>query len=226
MITMNEFPPRLDEAEIKVRAEIIQKFKGGKKRDRALEELTLSAMRDAVYYLKAFSRGRNDDGELVSLAYAALYRASLRFQPDHGTTFMRFAKAFLRGALFREWRRASRGPKTSETIDHYDDRMQSEEETGPWSEEADAAAVVPKSLQKETDFDQVHLKEIWERFEPYLRRLSPLEQLVIRYRYMHGLKFSEIAEILHHRKQNYQQLHQRALQKLRLFIGVEKKTDE
>jgi DNA-directed RNA polymerase specialized sigma24 family protein len=40
---------------------------------------------------------------------------------------------------------------------------------------------------------------------------------------MHGLKFSEIAEILHHRKQNYQQLHQRALQKLRLFIGVEEK---
>jgi RNA polymerase sigma factor (sigma-70 family) len=216
---LSEFPSRLDGVQINARAETIQRYRAGKRREQALEEVVLSAMRDGVYYLKAFAKGRCDDGELVSIAYTALNRAAIRFDPKHGTAFMTFAKAFLRGALFREWKKQSRAPAGTDSIDRFDDRV---DDTDGESEDK----IIPKSLQEEPDFDAVHLKELWKRFEPYLNRLSPLERQVIDLRYMRGLKFSEIAELLHHRKQNYQAIHQRAIRKLRLFIGVKEQPDE
>lgn len=220
---LSEFPSRLDDIEIKTRAEIVQRYHAGKRRDKAVEEIVLASMRDAIYYLKAVSKGRSDDGELVSIAYAALFRAALRFDPSHGTRFMIFAKAFLRGALFREWKKQNRAGATVESIDRYADKIDEPEHFGN-PDEHEFNVLIPKQLREEPDFDVVHLKEIWEKFKPYLNRLNPLEQQVIDLRYMHGLKFSEIAELLHHRKQNYQAIHQRAIKKLRLFAGI--KTNE
>jgi RNA polymerase sigma factor (sigma-70 family) len=215
MIKMSEFPGRMSDAELRACYTTPPgKVRRKSARDAALNKIVLSSMRDGVYYLKSLARGRNSDSELVSIAYSALLRAALRYDPKKLTPFMTFAKAFLRGTLFREWRRQNRA---NGRVDHLDKLVESAE---PGAQLEEAPPRVPKELQTEPEFDEIHLREIWDKFEPYLSRLNRLERMVIEYRYMRGWKFSEMGRHFKRSKQNYQAIHHRAILKLRKALGV------
>lgn len=165
------------------------------------EDAILGSMREAIRYSRKCSRGRIDDGELISLCYDAMKGAARKYNPKFGISFFAHCKAYIRGELTRHWKKVG----STEQLD--------EENTQPkFAPESDTL-----------DFDTIDMKErlaiIWPIVE---KRLNEAELMVIVLRYRSGFSFEEIGRLRGVTRQAIQRTHLQAVAKIRHAIAHKK----
>jgi RNA polymerase sigma factor (sigma-70 family) len=178
----------------------IQKFKAGKQREEAVLALVMGHMRDAFFYARKCAYSRLADDELVSLAYSALTHSAERVKPDRAR-FFAYSKAYLRGAVCREWRckNTVKGAWGAESLDV---SMENDDSTN-------------EGPSQEAEFGLVDLREKWEMVKPLLTKLSENERRILELFYKGGMNFRQIGDLLGVTRSATQGTHTRALKKIR-----------
>lgn len=156
-------------------------------------------MRDAFFYASHVCKGKLEDDDVYDLCYSALCEAAKNFRPKHGTRFMAYAKAFIRGHISRMW-------KTKDTV-----RNASMHETG----EAGLEELPEQSIDPE--FEQIDIRERMALVQPLINRLTEQERIIIDLHFRAGYSFCHIGKLLAPRisRSAVQQTAAHALSKLR-----------
>lgn len=202
-----ELPAKLTNAEELKYFLIFRRFTKGVRYEKAREMLVMSAMKEAVGYLRSRANRQLSDGELMSLAYRALNRSVLNFDPTRpgSTSFLKYSKPYLRGYLYSEWR------KRDKVKNHEPLPVEPDDDEEDIREQVQLPADEPR-------FDLIHTHERWKLIEPMLGRLNVHEQEVVRLCYFLGKTLAEIAEDRGVKRQSIQATHARALLKLRRIL--------
>jgi len=187
-------------------------------------ELTMSAMRQAIPYMRKCCRGKLSEGELYSLAYAGLLKAAKNFRPG-SLRFIGYAKPYLRGEISREWK--SRDVVKSASLheskpEYLKAKHDVEDRSNAWTiEKGDP---LPDSVEPE--FELIELHEKWSFAEPIIAHcLNEHERTVLALHYSGGLSFEEISAMLVPRvsRSAVEAVHSRALRKVRNTLFRDKK---
>ena len=198
-------------------------------REYAKETLILHNLREAVVYSRAVSKGRLEDGELLSLCYKALIRAIGSFKLGFETRFFGYSKPFIRGEICNEWKRKD-AVKNSEGMEELSNAEDSPEVDTGFEQAANHSGIDGSNKSPgqivptvEPDFDGIDLKEKWELIKPILGSLSGQEQTVIQLRYEAGYNFNDIGRMMGVTRSAIQQTHSRALKKVRNALMRQKR---
>lgn len=167
------------------------------------EAVALGFVREAVRYTRKVCRGGLEDGELISVCFAALQQAAKNYDPARGR-FFAFAKQYLRGAVAREW--SKKDVVKNSRADN--------------TEGSDVAyKTLEASAVELPDFGSIYTREEWELLYPAIqKRLNDVERMVIVLRYKAGFSFEEIGELRGVTRQAIQRTHRGAIQKLHLAL--------
>lgn len=206
---------------------------------RELQEiLVLHSMREAFFYARKCCRGGLPDDEIYSLAYSALMRATVPFRSGK-RRFFAYAKAAIRGEIFRVWRSKrlvkntplekmmpsvffEKGCFDLRDAPTREQREAQEEERDPINFKGPIAS--GKTPSHEPALDEIFAAELGKILnEAALEKLSDKERQVIDLHYKKGLTFREIGETLGMLRKTASAAHQRALKKLRLALERSKK---
>lgn len=183
--------------------------------------LVLANMREAVRYGMGLSKGRISEGEIFSIVYTALLKASKNFIPG-GIRFFAYAKPYIRGDICLFWKRVDVVKNSYEN--------QAEEEpaikrfvliSGACETETDCYSWEDKRLVPdfvEPDFKGIDLREKWSIVEPVMETtLNEREQMILKLFYISGFTFENISQKLVPKISSaaVKYTHSRALRKLR-----------
>ena len=189
MMYLEEFPDKMtSEQEAELVKVIFGKTSSESQKEAARNSLVLGTMREATVYAKHFgNRGGLSEGEVVSRAYEALTKAVRNFKTNQ-CRFFAYAKPYVRGAVFHEYRVKTILPKLRQiNLDDPESRPECPE-TGAQVENHRASEQIGST---EMDFEEMHWKLLWEKTEPLLSKLTQKEQSVIA-DFRAGLNFPEM----------------------------------
>jgi RNA polymerase sigma factor (sigma-70 family) len=182
-----------------------------------LNELVMRNMREAFLYTRGMARSL-DEGALISVCYEALMRNAKRFDPAR-QRFFAFAKAGLRGAIYRNYNKAKAGhpakgvqckPVGERTHVHRDPAIVS-----PLEAMQDYEQVSPENVI-ESDMEGIFTRDRWELVKPIVaQKCSEQEKMVLTLTYESGLNFQEQGDLLGVTRSAIQRTHWRAVKKLR-----------
>jgi RNA polymerase sigma factor (sigma-70 family) len=199
----------------------------------ALNELVISVMRQALLYTARTCRGVIPEDVRVSLCYARLRRAALRFDPEK-QRFFPFAKAGLRGAMQTYWKtqgavRNAGGTVSLDTLVGWngtgtDDRRAQIFETADYPDrEIDDQIEVREHLTGETveaETDAIQARDEWAEVDKVVGdRLTSRHRTVLSLMYRGGLNGVEIGALLGVSRSRVQVLHAEALKIIRDVIA-------
>lgn len=198
-------------------------------------QLVLHSMREAFFYARKCCRCQLPDGEIYSLAYEALSKATTTFTPKR-IRFFAYAKVFIRGGICRVWKSQDvirRIPKEKMVVADFGlsktivalSKVCSKIDDFKFDGGEEQALPLRKNISLPSDFssqsvepafEAIHAQEIWKALEPLIDgKLSEKEAQVIDLRYKKDLTFEEIGAIIGATRSWAQILHARALVKLR-----------
>lgn len=214
-------------------------------RKRLFETYAGFAAAIAWRFYRRHSYGDLDVVELRQLAHAGLLEAMDRFDPEKGVPFKAFAAHRITGALrdgiahmseMREqiaWRqRLRRERMASLQAGQTDVRSSADalsalaelavglalgfmlEDTGMFTGDEDAVASAPSAYQS------IEWRQLTDRLETELRMLAEREAHILRYHYLEGLSFDQIARLLGLSNARISQLHKAALATLRKRLAA------
>lgn len=184
----------------------------------AKEKLVLGHMREAFVYARQCCRAQIEDGEIYSFCYRALVESARNFRPGVGG-FFGYSKSNLRGHIARYW-------KTQDTV-----KNAYKHETGPEPEEGATVETEDGREPVENDYAEPDFKSIITRerlaiLKPLMEtKLNEQERMVLELNYIGGYNFEDIGGMLTPKisRSAVQQTHARAIKKLRLELGRQKK---
>lgn len=194
--------------------------KGSDDRDR----LVMHNMREALLYAKKCCRGRLADGELMSVAYLGLREAAANFLPNK-IRFFGYAKAFLRGKIYSEFR-SLRVVKKSESVSFQPSSTNGEEEQEDFAP-TDTGYYPLTSESENFDFGLTQFREEWRLIEPLVRSiLTDKERMILELKYISGMNFRQIGEVLAIpvSRSHIQHIHSIALAKIQAEVSKRKIT--
>jgi RNA polymerase sigma factor (sigma-70 family) len=183
----------------------------------AIEFLVVHSLREAVLFLRELSRGRQSDGELVSIAYKALERSARSYAPAKGKRFFYFAKKALRGVLIEHWR-------SLETVKHANASVNWEEaatqikshKLHPDLEDPEATSSLEGHI--DADFSSIYSKEDFERVLEAMKCLTKFERALVMFIRATGFGFREAADEFGCSRAWVGLCYNRALDKLRAVL--------
>lgn len=194
------------------------------------DTLILESMYEAFLYATECSKGREGEPEVFSACYAALKKASGRFDPKFKVRFFPFAKAFVRGELKLERRRlrvvrpANKGhrcdylpvnklPTETWTPENFLDANRLHEANHDLK---DFQPKVGFEQVEEADIHQSDRSQMWEEFKVEVERLlSPRAYKVVKLHIVDGLGWQEIADQLGYTREAHRAMFEKAMRKLR-----------
>ncbi len=189
-------------------------------RQAGINFLVERSLREAVLLLRGMSKGRLNDGELVSIAYKALERSARSYSPKYGKRFFYFAKKALRGVLIEYFR-------GNEVVKH------AEKPALNW-EEANDASSKPKKFhpdvedtettselegRSEADFSAIYRKEDFEQVLKAMKCLNKFERGILMFIRATGYSFRETAEEFGCSRAWVGLCYNRAIEKLRAVLA-------
>ena len=201
-------------------AELSRKIQKGD--EDALNELVLRNMREAILYTRCVSRNV-EPGQLMSICYDALRRNAKRFDPAR-QRFFAFAKAGLRGALYRNYNKeiAPSRVKHEELLPLTEKKIARKDSSEVVTDMPDYEPV-RKDQIVEPDMEGVFTRDRWELVKPVVEQsCSAQEKMVLNLTYVSGLNFQEIGGLLGVTRSAIQRTHWRAVKKLRSVLSRRK----
>lgn len=184
--------------------------------DEAREQLVMRSMRDAFYYALSIvsdpSAYNLDETVIFSLCYSALDRAAKNFKIGFSTRFIRYAKPYIRGEIFKEWRDSTAVREFP--VESAEDPIEEPGTSGTkWVE------------SENFDFDGLHIRELWKEIQPIIKTLTIQEQVVLELRYSGDLDFSSIGRLMSKpvSREVVRKNHARALKKIRSALLQKKR---
>lgn len=189
-------------------AECIQRFKGGKRREAAIEALVTRSLREALLYAGRVCRRQLQDDEILSVCYPALVSAAKHFEPRR-SRFFAFAKPHVRGAIARHWKSLDvvRGTSTEAPAE----RASEIPSAGDESE-------CPVEPSVDPAWGKIFMDERLAQIEPAMSLLTKRERQVLKLVYQDGRTFAEIGEKFGSTRSAAWSAHERALKKIRLHL--------
>jgi len=188
---------------------------------------------------KSYARRYSDEfefSEYFQFAAIGLLEAVERFDPDHAVGFPTFATSRINGAILDGIERLSERQQQAferqrilagraESISNSDDRSRNEifkrlAEIAiglavGYLLEGSTMYVADDSPVYETGYTRIELRQLQDRVRALVESLPERERLIIKYHYLHHLRFETIAEMFSISKGRVSQLHKRALDLLR-----------
>lgn len=167
--------------------------------------LAMSALHEALPYLRTVSNGRIAQDELMSIGYQGLYNAARNFKPGR-LRFFSYAKVYLRGQLSRRWR--SQDTVRNASL-HEDPEVRSVQATADNDECA------------EPGYDLIEIKERWALVQPVMReKLTERERLIVELVTIGGYSFTKVGQLVIPKisRQATQVCYRNALKKVRLAL--------
>lgn len=185
--------------------------------DNSREALILYNLREAFFYSKSSCSTRGlSDGEILSACYDALTAAARRFKPNQ-IRFLAYAKADIRGSIYRAFR-------SLEVVKKVRGHEPLPEPSDGDAEDQPPVELVPRptksagdQLTQAPEFDQIYTTEEWAQIQPlFVKVLNDKERMILELNFRGGLNLQQIGDLLnntsrsdvHHTKQT-------ALKKLR-----------
>jgi RNA polymerase sigma factor (sigma-70 family) len=179
--------------------------------EHAVNELVMANMHEAALYTRSISRNL-DEGTLISICYETLVRNAKRFDPSR-QRFFAFAKAGLRGALYRNYNKETQhhpAPEVEIKSQKFVPRVEGENGDMPDYEPINDALVA------EADYQTIFTRDQWANIQPIVaQKCSDRERMVLVLNYLSGLNFQEIGHLLGVTRSAIQRTHWRAIKKLR-----------
>lgn len=170
-------------------------------------ELALHNMREAFFYALACARTLPPD-EIYSLCYKALSAAARNFEPGRTSRFFAFAKPYIRGEIYRTFKRYKVVTKAETTeipveSDEPDDQFEA----------------FQKATTVEPDFQTIMAHDEWASLKPLLAALKEKERMVLQLFYQAGLNFRQIGDLLNVSRSDIQATHANAIKKVRCQVS-------
>lgn len=170
-------------------------------------ELALHNMREAFFYALACARTLPPD-EIYSLCYKALSAAARNFEPGRTSRFFAFAKPYIRGEIYRTFKRYKVVTKAETTeipveSDEPDDQFEA----------------FQKATTVEPDFQTIMAHDEWASLKPLLAALKEKERMVLQLFYQAGLNFRQIGDLLNVSRSDIQATHANAIKKVRCQVA-------
>ena len=216
-------PERENELSKKIQ---VAKKRGSEDED-SINELALSAMREAFFYGLVCAKGL-PPGDVYSLCYTALRAAAGNFQPRI-IRFFAYAKPYVRGEICRAYEALKvvhKGEHESLAPDMISDGETESEDhllsLNP-SDAYERAKTFYKADIVEADLNSIMLKDDFKLLRPVIAtKLSEKERLVLQLVYEGGFNFRQIGSLLRVSRSDTQATLHRALVKLRCGMRQKK----
>lgn len=167
--------------------------------------LALHNMREAFFYALACAHSLPPD-EVYSLCYKALSAAARNFEPGRTSRFFAFAKPYIRGEIYRTFKRYKVVTKAETT-------------EIPVEEEDDQFEAFQKATMVEPDFQTIMAHDEWAGLKPLLAALKEKERMVLQLFYQSGLNFRQIGDLLNVSRSDIQATHANAIKKVRCQVS-------
>lgn len=190
------------------------------------QQLVMCNLREAFFYAKKVSYGRVADDETLSLCYTALRNAARNYCPrkNHqfsGSRFFGYTKPYIRGEIFRFWKRAE--VVKNGKCQALPDGLNLQEQDTPSPEEQDtpqpviiANPAVHLIDPREEIFDRMDRTDRWQAIAPLvMSALSDDEKMVIDLYYRGEFNFEQIGKLMEISRSAIQSKHSRAIKKIR-----------
>lgn len=168
-------------------------------------DLALHNMREAFFYALACARTLPPD-EIYSLCYKALSAAARNFEPGRTSRFFAFAKPYIRGEIYRTFKRYKVVTKAETT-------------EIPVEEDDDQFEAFQKATTVEPDFQSIMAHDEWASLKPLLAALKEKERMVLQLFYQSGLNFRQIGDLLNVSRSDIQATHANAIKKVRCQVS-------
>jgi len=197
-----------------------RKVRFGKPAERAegIEFLVVRSLRESVLLLRKMSKGRLDDGELISIAYKALERSARSYNPSKGKRFFYFSKKALRGVLIEHFR-------GNEVVKHAEKPAASWEEAVSTSRPRkshpdleDPETTSELEGRSDADFSTIYQKEDFEQVTRAMKCLNHFEKAIVLFIRATGYSFRETAEEFGCSRAWVGLCYNRAIEKLRAVL--------
>jgi len=174
-------------------------------------DLALHNMREAFFYALACAKTLPPD-EVYSLCYKALSAAARNFEPGRTSRFFAFAKPYIRGEIYRTFKRLTHVVTKAETM-----------EIPVEADDEDLASANFEAFQKATavapDFESIQARDEWASIKPLLAELTERERMVLQLFYQSGFNFSQIGKLLHVSREAIRVTHVHAIKKVRCQVA-------
>lgn len=209
----------------------------------AMNELVIANMRRALLYTQTVDRGKIDLQTLVSLCYQELSMSAPRFDPRFKKRFFAFAKAGLRGRLYRHWN--SKDVVRNQTEQISLDALAQPSNTEVLTAKGSAASKIQQTMEDDPNlteelrsstrelttgevasfgFEQVMNRDQWAAIRKRLDGvLSEHEWMIIDLTYKGQLNFREIGVLLGISRSRVSRYHVLALRRLRCAVRLDEK---
>lgn len=169
--------------------------------------LALHNMREGFFYALACAKSLPPD-EVYSLCYKALSAAARNFLPNRTARFFSFAKPYIRGEIYRTFKRYKVVTKAETT--------EIPTETDEPDDQYDA---FQKATSVEPDFQSIMAHDEWASLKPLLAALKEKERMVLQLFYQSGLNFRQIGDLLRVSRSDIQATHANAIKKVRCQVS-------
>lgn len=189
---------------------------------KAYNEIAMHNMREAFYYALFCAKTLPPD-EVYSLCWKALSAAVRNFKPGRSARFFAFAKPYIRGEIYRTFKRF-KVVTHGETEQLYPDSVidPCDDQSYTFVNNCDVSES-QKSFQKmdkvEPDFDAIMARDEWNRLKSVLSELKEKERMVLQLFYQSGLNFRQIGDLLNVSRSDIQATHANALRKIRCALA-------
>jgi len=184
----------------------------------ARNDLALHNMREAFFYALACARSLPPD-EVYSLCYKALSSAARNFKPGRTSRFFAFAKPYIRGEIYRTFKRYKVVTKAETTEIPCEDQ----DDMARWvlfeHTHDDRYDAFQKATTIEPDFQSIMARDEWASLKPLLAALKEKERMVLQLFYQSGLNFRQIGDLLNVSRSDIQATHANAIKKIRCQVS-------
>lgn len=181
-------------------------------------ELALHNMREAFFYALACAHSLPPD-EVYSLCYKALLAATRNFKPGRTSRFFAFAKPYIRGEIYRTFKRYKIVKESETTQIPIETRCETDDQWRPTSDPTTDFDAFQKATSIEPDFQSIMANDEWASLKPFLAALKEKERMVLQLFYQSGLNFREIGDLLNVSRSDIQATHANAIKKVRCQVS-------
>ncbi len=202
-------------------AELVARLLHNRSDEDAINELALSAMREAFAYGAVCSRHKMHPGELLSCCYTALYSAAKNYRTGESHRFFNYAKIYVRSEVCRSYDSlfvVKRGttvplPEPSQS----DGREASEDHRigETLVTQTEDVRHFQSIYVVESDMEGILHRDEFESLAPIIKKLNEKERTILKLRYWSGFNFREIGELFGTTRSDAEASCRRALKKIR-----------